>query len=691
MIEVIFVNTLFNVKKSGGSMKNKKNNKILIYIISILGIILISLGIFFLVKQNSKNDEATENEKTSLKDDFYKSINEENFVNLFLNAQIDTNKNLIGTISEIEEDVNFTDENYMTFIEQFEDYEKREENGLKDLNTYFEKIDNAKTLDDFSDILVKINYDLGVNSFINWEIMPDFYDNSKNVITFSPMILENLNFFLMANGLNSGLEFFSNDKYDTYKEVFEKNRVNYFKVYGYDEEKATKVSKDISDFAKIIQEKSLSIDELYGNYLDYYKTINLNELKSIIKNLPIDKLLNKYGLDNYNNYAILDEGHIKALDNYYTSENLPLMKEILKLLVLENVASLYTTKEYADIFTNVYSTLSGEKANTEIIFTYFEYVKLKPRLMGKYLNIKYDEKYFTEVEKLEIVELINKIKDYYIKTINSSNWLSDATKQEAIKKINNLTTNVGYVQKDDFENPSKLIREENGGNLLSNYILLYQGEASLLSKKINKKINEEVDQFVVNAYYNPTDNSINFPSAFREVYRNFKDKYEIYAYVGIVIGHEISHAFDNIGSKYDEYGNVKEWWTEEDRASYDTLKQKIIDYYSKYEFMGYKVDGEKTVGENIADLAGLKTIISIMDDENASKEDYIKFFESYAKLWAIVVSKEEAKLQMLSDPHSPNKVRVNAVLSSMDKFYEIYDIKEEDKMFVPKEERVGLW
>ena len=439
----------------------------------------------------------------------------------------------------------------------------------------------------------------------------------------------------------------------------------------------------------------MTIDEYISNYTDHYKNYSLSELKSIVKNLPIDKLLNKYGVSGYNRFALFDEGHIKELDSYYTQEHLPVMKEILKLAVLENVASFYTTQDYFKIFVDIYAGITGESSsNPQLIsnmLAAYELVKLKPELIGSYLNVKYDEKYFTETEKLEIIELVNKIKDHYIEVINSSNWLGNATKEEAIKKITNLKVNVGYVQKENETSNLKLVRKEDGGTIISNLVLLNQSEASELQSIINKKMDMEIDQFKANAYYNPLDNSINFPSGFREIYRTAKDKYEIYAYGGAIVGHEISHAFDNNGSKYDENGNLKNWWSDEDQAKFDSLKKKIADYYSNYEVLGMKVNGDLTVGENIADLAGVKTIISIMEEENATKEDFKKFFEAYAKLWNEFTTKELVQMQLLSDTHSPNKVRVNAVLSSMDKFYEVYDIKEGDKMYVAPLDRVGLW
>lgn len=666
----------------------KNGNKYLRFIPIIVAILLIAVGAFFLLNNNKKEEETV----VSLKDDFYESINNGNSKKTFQDGQnkIYENQKEIGT--KIEEDVNYTNDNYFAFFDTFEDTETRNQNGIKELQPYFDEIDNAQNLDQFSDIVLKVNYDLGVNTFLNWELGPDIYDNSRNVIILNPMTLESLGTFTLNPHASSSLEFFTSDKYKVYKDAFEEARIEYLKLYGYDEEKAKKTSDDISEFAKVIQDKSVSLDELAGNVSKYYKNYSYNELKSIIKNLPIDKFLNKYGISNFKNFALFDEGHLKALDSYYTEEHLPLMKEILKVAILEEIASLNTSKEYAEILANSSGKLTGEgNINSDALLIVYEYLMLKPKMMGSYLNVKYDEEYFTEIEKQEIIELINKIKEHYKEVINSSSWLDESTKAEALKKLDTMKTNVGYVQKEEEPTTVKLVNKENGGTLLSNVILLAKDNSSKLANKINKETTIELDQYLANAYYNPLNNSINFPSGFREVYRSIKDKYEIYGYAGMVVAHEISHAFDNNGSQYDEKGNIRNWWSEKDKENFDKLTQKIIDYYSNYEVFGLKVDGKKTVGENIADLAAIKTIISIMEKENATNDDYKKFFESYAKLWNEKITKQQLELTMLSDNHSPNKIRVNAVLSSTDKFYEVYGITENDKMYVAPENRVGLW
>ena len=676
-------------------MENNNVNKRKIWpiICIVLAILLIAGGgYYYYTNYYSKNDTKEETTRPSLKDDFYEYVNYQNTESPMQDPQSVVFQQQGLIISQIEKDPTFKNENYFTFFDLYEDEDERNKKGIDDLKPYFEEIDNADTLDKFSDIMIKVSYDLGVDSFINFSIEPNAYDNSKNVISINPMVLEKLSLFNIIDPMSpSGLEFFTNEKYSKYKEAFEKARVEYFKQYGYDEAKSKKLSNEITDFAKTIQAKSQSIDNLQNNPLDYYKIVTKSELKSLISNLPLDKFLAKYNLSSYPYFAITDQGHLEELNKYYKEENLPLMKEILKLLILEDVASLYSSADYARILSGTFYSLNSNLLNYQQAWSVYESYILKPDMMGSILNKTYEQIYFTEAEKQEMRDLINKIKNQYKVEINNSDWLDDSTKTEAIKKIDNMKVYVGSTDKNEKPSNAKLLSKENGGSLLSNYILLEQEKSKELATTIKEVKKAGLSQFFVNAFYDPQDNSINMLTGYREVYRNIEDKYAKYAYVGAVIGHEMSHAFDSTGSQFDEKGNVKKWWSENDQNDYSTRKQKIADYYSKFDVYGIKINGELTVSENIADLGSVKTILSIMASENATNDDYKTFFESYAKLWNTTATKEDIEAVMISDNHSPNKIRVNAVLSSMDKFYEVYDIKEGDKMYVAKENRVGLW
>ena len=203
------------------------------------------------------------------------------------------------------------------------------------------------------------------------------------------------------------------------------------------------------------------------------------------------------------------------------------------------------------------------------------------------------------------------------------------------------------------------------------------------------------DQLTVNAFYLSNNNSINLllgyiyslTDALNLGQIDLEDNYyKILGSVGATIGHELSHALDTNGCKYDEYGNYINWWTKEDEYNFNKLTSKVVKYYDKYE-----QSGEVTLAENLADLGGMSIVLQIAKNKNATEEDYKKIFEAYAMDWASQFTSLYKEYLLNEDVHSPNKNRANAVLLSLDKFYEVFKIQETDRMYVAPENRVSVW
>lgn len=194
----------------------------------------------------------------------------------------------------------------------------------------------------------------------------------------------------------------------------------------------------------------------------------------------------------------------------------------------------------------------------------------------------------------------------------------------------------------------------------------------------------------VNAYYDLSTNSISILAGILQepFYDPDTDPEENLGKIGTVIGHEITHAFDSSGAQYDEEGNLRNWWTDEDLEYFQELAGKVADYYGGMEMEGLQINGEQTVTENIADLGGVSCVLEIAEQNGY---DLKKVMEAWASLWAEKSRPETLSNQIAVDVHSPGKIRVNAVLSSMDQFYEVYGIEEGDGMYYPPEERPEIW
>ena len=284
--------------------------------------------------------------------------------------------------------------------------------------------------------------------------------------------------------------------------------------------------------------------------------------------------------------------------------------------------------------------------------------------------------------------MINDIKDFYYKDINSLTWLSNKTKKQARLKLKKLKINIGnnnYSQTNYNLDPNS--------NLVDNIIKISKiKQKEEINRLTKNNITPKISQTTVNAYYNPNDNSINFPTASTSLFDINKSYYENLGSIGMIIAHEITHAFDANGSKFDEVGNMNNWWTKKDKDNFNSLTKKVINYYNKYEVIdGEHINGSKTVNENIADLGAVSCISNLAISKKASTKDMKDMYKSLAKLWFNKSNKEYQKLLLLQDTHSPAKYRVNATLSSTDIFYKVYNITNFNKMYIPKKDRIKVW
>jgi len=655
------------------------------FIVKIVFIIILliaaAVGCFsFFKDKNKKNDGQ------SLKDNYFQAINYDlikdavipNYSNSWsylLNAseRMVTKKALI--LNLILNDSNYENEEVEILLDFFEDYEERNKVGLNEFKTYFEKIDKVKTMEEFNKVLLDIEYDLNFNPFIVYDVIKDVSDNTKNILAFEQAKME------------TSYEIYALDKYKAYSDYYHNFRNKILKLYGYDDKKIQEVSKSIDDFVLKIQAKTKVLTDI-SDKTSLYQYYTIDDIKKDFHNLPILDFLTRFEIDDLDRYIFFDYEHYKYLDQNYTIENLSIFKEMLKLNILEELVPIITTEDYLKVEAELLNDVQGTNLSTEDFKNYIE-SELKSALVSDELNKRYENVNFTDDNKKEIKDMIDDIKSYYKSMIEKS-WLEEETKKEAIKKLDSMKTIIGYQNTE--ESTYKLVSRKNGGTLLSNVVLMDHIDIEEKFAKLRKEATlQDFDNLEFNAYYSPKDNAIIFPAAFYEVVNGEKDYYKLLGYIGSVIGHEISHAFDDTGSRFDEVGQVRDWWSKNDREKYDELTKKIIEYYNGYSVQGVSVDGKMTLSENIADLAGMKAVLYIAEEKNATKEEYKKIFESYATLWADKITKENLEKSKVIDTHSFNEVRVNAVLSSLDKFYEIYDIDENDDMYVAKEDRVGLW
>ena len=326
-------------------------------------------------------------------------------------------------------------------------------------------------------------------------------------------------------------------------------------------------------------------------------------------------------------------------------------------------------------------------------------------VLGEAIGKLYVEKYFPETSKQQMLQLVRNLQKALSQRIAEATWMSDETKAQAQDKLSNFIVKVGYP--DTWKDYSKLNVDESL-SLLENMANIRQ---FLSQEYINRKVNKPVDKTewqmtpqTVNAYYNPTTNEICFPAAILQppFFDPNVDEAVNYGGIGGVIGHEMSHGFDDQGSQFDKYGNQNDWWTAVDKKNFEARTKVLVDYFSSLEALpGKKINGSLTLGENIGDNGGLNIAFRALQNvlkENPSLNKSIdgftpeqRFFLSWATVWAGNARPEFIDRQIKTDPHSPAEARVNGALPQIDAWYKAFGVKKSDKLFVPAKKRAQIW
>ncbi len=324
--------------------------------------------------------------------------------------------------------------------------------------------------------------------------------------------------------------------------------------------------------------------------------------------------------------------------------------------------------------------------------------------LGETIGKLYVKDYFPESSKQRVYRLVKDLMQAFEDRLNENTWMSDSTKAKALEKLHAIHINVGYPDK--WQDMEKFIDIRENENLVENFIRIAQeSRAALFRQYWGKPVDKTMmpcSPQEVNAFYAPPFNSINFPAAILQppFFDPESDYAANYGAIGMVIGHELTHGFDDKGCQYDKDGNLKNWWTAEDKAKFDERTKVLADWFSEQEALpGLKVNGEKTLGENIGDNGGLQ--VAYRAFENRLKQEPLKvvdgftpaqrFFLAYARMWANNITDEFLAYCVNSDVHSPHIFRVNAALPMIDSWYDAFNIQPTDKLFLAKEKRVLVW
>lgn len=563
------------------------------------------------------------------------------------------------------------EKNIKEFYNEYLNIEFRNKNGLKDLEPYIDKINKTTNINDFITEAIKLEKELSIELLMSKSIMKDF-KTGKNILYITPIPMD--------YGYSS--DYYSNETLTTVKNNFKLYNNKLLREYGYTAGEALDITKQIDDFYTNLANNSLKQDDLL-NTEKYYNIIDKSALSKIYTNLDINKYFNELGLFKIDKLSLVDEKSYQELNNYLTNSNLSLWKNIATIKILQTYAE-YTTENYETIFTKLNKNLLGKEYTREE--TAYDLIK---QIYPNEISKNYNNKYLSNDTKNYISNLTNEIIKEYEDMINTS-WMDNETKSKAVTKLNNIKINIGTNYIKDF---SSYYDFNSNISLVKNIININKVVRAASYEMLDTTTTTNaLPDYTFNAYYDVTSNSINILTGGTKVIKDINNKYENLGSIGFIIAHEISHAFDNNGSKFDENGLLSNWYTTSSQEKYQKIQNKVIDYYNNYEIIhNVSNNGTRTIGENIADLGAMECITNILIRNNANKKDYQTTYESFAKVWANNYSKSTKVLQSLIDTHSPNEIRVNGVLSSTKKFYETYKIDSKDLMYIEQEKRVNIW
>ncbi|MFD1154052.1 M13 family metallopeptidase [Undibacterium aquatile] len=430
-----------------------------------------------------------------------------------------------------------------------------------------------------------------------------------------------------------------------------------------------------------------------------YNKVEISKINELTAGYDWNAYLKELGVTGKIDYVIVSQpSYLVGMNKVLQETSLDTIKAYFKWHLLSSVAS-QLPKQYSDEnFAFFSKTLRGVP---EQEIRWKRGVRLVDSGMGESLGKLYVAKYFPADSKAKMEKLVANLLLAYKESIDTLDWMSPETKKEAQAKLATFTPKIGYPNKWKDYSALHITKGDAVGNLRAIRSFAAQTELNKLGKPIDRDEWGMTPQ-TVNAYYNPEMNEIVFPAAILQppFFNPKADDAVNYGGIGTVIGHEISHGFDDQGAQYDGAGNLRDWWTKEDHVKFAAKTAALVKQYNAFSPVpGYNVNGELTLGENIADNSGLAIAYKAYQLSLGGKPAPVingltgnqRFFMGFGQVWRGKLREQEAIIRIKTDPHSPGEFRANGSLRNMTPFYQSFGVKEGDKMYLPPAERVSIW
>lgn len=568
---------------------------------------------------------------------------------------------------------------------------RRNNEGVKPVMPIIKNFEKAKTNKDL--LAMQLKYaKMGMQEFMYMGFGADQKNAKNNILT------------VYQGGIQLGeREYYLDNDPATkaIREAYKKHIVRMFKIFGFNEKEATKKMNAIMKVETSLAKVSKSQTELRDVEANYNK-MTVKDFEAKYPNIPLVKQMQALDINSkdYQDLVVGQPSFVDGANKVIATIKPEEYRAILEWDVILSYSN-YLSDEVVDANFDFFGkTFSGKKENTPRWKRATNQVEGQ---MGEALGKIYVEKYFPASSKERMEKLVKNLQISLGQRIQAQDWMSEATKKAGLDKLNAFYVKIGYPNK--WTDMTKLVIDPSKSyceNIMACQEFHMMDE---LSRTVGKPVDKDRWQMnpqTVNAYYDPTTNEICFPAGILQYPffdPNADDAFN-YGAIGVVIGHEMTHGFDDQGRHYDKTGNMTDWWTAQDGQQFIERTKKYAEFFSKIKVLpDLNANGDLTLGENLADHGGLQVAFNAY--KNATKDNPLKdidgftpdqrFFLAYAGVWASNITEKAIRNQTKSDPHSLGRWRVDGALAHIDAWYNAFNVQPNEKMFIPKEQRLSLW
>lgn len=580
-----------------------------------------------------------------------------------------------------------------TLYEAGMDSVRRNQEGAKPIKPLLEKIENAKP-EEMGELFLWMHKNYG-SPFVNVGHQEDLANSQVYAMYIDGpgLGLGDRDYYLKDDKRNK-------EVLEAYKKLIEKQMLN----AGYSKKDSKRIVNNVLKIEKLIADSTWTREES-RNIPAMYNPRSLDQVKEMYPNFPWDTFFQEtMGFETPQQFIVTTMNTVKQGDNLMSSLS-DREKKDYYLWEIVGSASPYLSDDFTNASFEFSKVLTGVEEQQP---RWKRALGVTEGNLGEAVGELYVAEYFPESSKEYMIGLVENLRTALGKHIINLPWMSDDTKVAAMKKLNSFTVKIGYPDKwKDYSTMELDPSLSYWDNVHNAHMWRQQRALEKWGKPVDRSEWGMTPQ-TINAYYNPLANEIVFPAGILQApfFDPASSDAENYGGIGVVIGHELTHGFDDQGSQFDPDGNMVNWWTAEDKAAFDALTQGLADQYNAVEVLpGLYANGQYTLGENIADQGGLRIAYTAFKDSqkkkgvditsNEAKIDGLDptqvFYMNFANLWANNIRDEEIRVRTISDPHSLGKNRVNVSLRNITPFFEAFGVTEGDPMYLPVEEQVIIW